>query len=246
MCEVEQLAEVGRRDHALDYFRDDLAFDVLCLQCFISVGQLRRAIHDPLLEVRLGAPKIFFSALLVVVRIFQRGLPARDVRHFPDALLHGNPKNDVLKGDPADVFQRAPIAGRENAVDGLRPEHSAQGVIETRDDRRRHQYSPVAVESKKGKRTEDMEMCFNSPSAQVHKKRGHQHLRDRDNVASPRLAGVRGSEVNRQGGDRATKENCSDNVRVNLAARASPCAGESKRVAAMPASHCTTISRAKR
>ena len=98
-------------------------------------------------------------------------------------------------------------------------------MIETHDDRRRHQYPPVAVESKKGKRTEDMEMCFNSPSAQVHKKRGHQHLRDRDNVASPRLAGVRGSEVNRQRSDRAAKENRSDNMRVKVAARASPCAG---------------------
>ncbi len=28
VCEVEQLIEVARREHALDYFRDDLAFRV--------------------------------------------------------------------------------------------------------------------------------------------------------------------------------------------------------------------------
>ena len=75
------------------------------------------------------------------------------------------------------------MAGRQHAVDRLRPEDAAQQVVDRDHDRRRHQHPPVAVEREERERAEHVEVRLDAAAGQVDQQRRRQHLADGDRVA---------------------------------------------------------------
>jgi hypothetical protein len=72
--------------------------------------------------------------------------PFGDVAHLAHAAPDGDEEEGVLEENPARVFEPAPVAHREHAVDRLRPEHAAQEVIRGDDYGGRNEHPPVPVE----------------------------------------------------------------------------------------------------
>ena len=65
------------------------------------------------------------------------------------------------------MLEPSPLAGHDHAVHRLRPEESAQHVIERDDDGRRNQHAPIAIERQKRERAEDVEMGFDAAAGQM-------------------------------------------------------------------------------
>ena len=154
--------------------------------------------------------------------VLERGGALRGLPHFRDAAQARHDQEQVFEDDPRGVFEPAPLAGDEHAVDRLRPEHAAQHVIERDDDGGRNQHPPVAIEREERERAEDVEVRLDAAAGQVDQQRAHQHLRDGDDVARRQLAGAEPAEQRRENADDAAEDDRGPHVRVRAALRAFP------------------------
>jgi hypothetical protein len=106
----------------------------------------------------------------------------RRLPHFGDAAAARHQQEDILEQHPRRMLQPPPLAGDHHAVDRLRPEEAAQHVIQSHDDRRGNQDTPVAVEGQEGERSEHVEMRLDAPAGEMDQQRTHQHLGHGDHV----------------------------------------------------------------
>jgi len=72
----------------------------------------------------------------------------RDAPHFTNATLDCDEEKSILEKHPAGMFDPAPLARSDYAVNGLRPENPAEKMIGGDYDRRREQNAPVAIEKR--------------------------------------------------------------------------------------------------
>jgi hypothetical protein len=120
------------------------------------------------------------------------------------------------------VLEPAPIAGDEDAIDRLRPEHAAQHVIERDHDGGGNQNFPVTIEREERQRAKDVEVRLDAAARQVNQQRAHQHLRDGDDVARRQLAGAEPSEQRGEDADDAAEDDRGPDVRMSAALGARP------------------------
>ncbi len=136
-----------------------------------------------------------------------------------DALHH---QEHIFEPDPGRMFEPAPLARHEHAVDRLRPEDAAQQVIERDHDGGRDEDAPVAIKRQERQRAEHVEMRFDAAAGQEDEQRAHQHLRGGDNVACGEQARTKICEQRGKHADGAAEEHRRPDVDVRLARRAVP------------------------
>ena len=171
---------------------------------------------------RLAAPGVHLRLLSRASLLFERRGAIGGLAHFGHAATAGDDQEDVLENHPRRMLDPAPLAGHHNPVHRLRPEDSAQHVIERDDNRRRNQHAPVAIEREERKRAEDVEMGFDAPACQVDEQRAHQHLGGRNRVARRRPAGPEQREQRGKQTDQAAEDDRCPDVKVRAARRAGP------------------------
>ena len=209
----EERAVRQSRQPVVEGVVEQLLFDLPALghlpfELPVAVGELRGALDHALLQS--------------FVQPFALGRPLGDVAHLAHAAPDGDEKEGVLEEDPSRVFEPAPVAHREYAVDRLRPEHSAQEVVGGHDDGGRDEHPPVPVEGKEGQRAEDVEMRLQTPPREVYEERRHQHLRGRDDVAGRVLARPQYGQHDGEEAQGAAEEDRDPDVDVSLTGRARP------------------------
>ena len=171
-----------------EFLFDALAFVVLAGEVAVALGELGGAFADGALHAGAG--------------VLHLGLGLGEGVHrlvAPDA---GEDQETILEDDPGHVFEPAPVRvqGRRS-VDGMRPVHPAQELIEHHHGRRRHQHAPIPVKRQECQRAEDVEMHLGPPAGQVDEQRGKQHLPDGDQVPGDERARTPEDKKQRHGGE---------------------------------------------
>ena len=139
-----------------------------------------------------------------------------------DSLPAGNNQKHVLEDNPRRVFQPPPRTGDDNPEDRLRPVHAANEMVDGHNQRGRNQQGPIAIESEKGERPEDMEMRLNPSPADVDKERGKQHLGDSDDMPRHKPPRELPREEDRRNGEHASEDDGKPHMNVNGALRPFP------------------------
>ena len=171
---------------------------------------------------RVGVAGIQFRFLAGAHFVLERGGAFRGLPHFRDAAQARHHEEQIFEDDPRRVFEPAPLAGDEDAVHRLRPEHSAQHVIERDHDGGWYQHLPVTIESQERQRAKDVEVRLDAAAGQVNQQRAHQHLRDGDDVARRPLAGTEPSEQGGEDADNAAEDDRGPDERMGAALGARP------------------------
>ena len=174
------------------------------------------------IAARLAVSGVNLRLLARADLLLERRSAVRRLAQLHHASQAGDDEKDVFEDDPCRMLEPAPLARDHDPVHRLRPEVSAQNVIQGDDDGRGNQHAPVPVERQKRQRAEDVEMRFDAAAGEMDQQRAHQHLSGRNRVARGRQARPQQREERRKQTDEAAEHDGGPHVKVRAAGRARP------------------------
>ncbi len=211
--------QAGHADHGI-HRRPDLVAHVREELALRAIGGLRSG--ESLGELGRALPDLAFDDLVGLLEI---GAAFGDQTHLAQALVHADEQTAVLERDPPRMFEPAPRARREDAIDGLGPEDAAQEVLGSRHDGGRDEDLPVAVEGQEGKRPEVVEVRLDASAGELDEQAGEEHLGHGNAVARAGMIGAPATESDRHRSDEPAEEERDRHVRVHGVREPGPRAG---------------------
>jgi hypothetical protein len=87
--------------------------------------------------------------LQILLEAFALSRSLCNIPHLVHAASDSDPKKSDFKENPTSMFKPAPWTYCQHAINGLRPEHAAQEMVDGYNQRCWNKYSPIAIERKK-------------------------------------------------------------------------------------------------